>query len=407
MAEIVILGNGIAAYSAAKEIRRYDRESRITFISEEKSSTYLRPLLSKTYFKSFQKEKIRLETDAWYEAQGMRQILGVRITGMSTEEKKIILDDGREVPYDSCVYALGASCFVPPFGGKDKKGVMVVRSFKDFDDIRRNLYTASNAVVIGGGVIGLEMAWELKQMNCGLTILEAGPRLMGRLLDEQSAGVLSEAIRRQGITVEAGVNIKEITGDESATGVACADGSWYPADVVIVSCGVRANSQIAREAGLSCDRGVVVDEWMRTSDPHIYAAGDCMQAASPNPSLWSYSKVSGETAGYNLCHPDAPRPFVAPPSPVIISGFGTNLFSIGDVSVGEGVTIVDGDGQNEADGSALSVDTEKAWKRFRVNEARGGDTHYSRRFYRDGKLKGAVLLGDLSDMAAIKAELGF
>ncbi|MCD8220759.1 MAG: FAD-dependent oxidoreductase [Clostridiales bacterium] len=403
MSEIVILGNGIAGYAAAREIRKYDTKSPITFISEERSTTYLRPLLSKTYFKSFQKEKIRLETDEWYREQGMRQILGTRIIGIRTKEKCVELDHGTVIPYDICIYALGSSCFVPPFGGKDKKGVMVVHSFRDFDQIRRRLYTASNAVVIGGGVIGLEMAWELKQMNCGLTILEAGPRLMGRLLDEQSAGVLSDAIRSQGITVEAGVNIKEITGDEAATGVACADGSWYPADVVIVSCGVRANSQIAREAGLTCDRGVIVDETMRTSDPCIYAAGDCMQAASPNPSLWSYSKVSGETAGYNICHPDTPRPFIAPPSPVIISGFGTNLFSIGDVSIGEGVTIVDGDDCTEKSPEPVQM----AGRRFRVNEARGGDTHYSRRIYRDGKLKGAVLLGDLSDMAAIKAELGF
>ena len=282
----VILGNGIAGFSAASGIREQQPDGEIIMISDEKESSYLRPLLSKTYFKTFQKEKIRIADASWYEQNRIQQILGHGIEAIIPEKKQIRLFTEEIISYDTCIYALGSRCFVPPFCGADKAGVMTVRNTGDFDRIRKYLSVASHAVVIGGGVIGLEMAWELFQTGCPVVILEAAPRLMGRLLDEESAGIFTDIIEKKGIPVFTGVQIEEITGKDVVSGVKLADGKWFPADLVIVSCGIRANTELARSAGLGCDRGVLVNDFLQTDIPGIYAAGDCMQWRCPNPGLW-------------------------------------------------------------------------------------------------------------------------
>lgn len=388
-----VLGNGIAGFSAAAEILRQQPDGEITIISDEKISSYLRPLLSKTYFKTFQKERILLAEDSWYQENSIRQILGCRIEEIIPEEKQIRLSSKEMIPYDKCIYALGSGCFVPPFRGADKAGVMTVRNTKDFDRIRKYVSAASRAVVIGGGVIGLEMAWEISKTGCRLTILEAAPRLMGRLLDEESSCVLAGIIEKIGIPVFAGVRIEEITGKDSVTGVKLADGSWFPADFVIVSCGVRANAEPARKAGISCDRGVLVNEFLQTSAPDIYAAGDCMQWKYPNPGLWRYSKISGETAGYNASSENGEKKaFVPAAEPVILDAMGISLFSVGSVEEADGVEIVRGAGRQ---GKYL----------FMINRHDGEDLQYAKYFYKNGRLQGAVLIGDLSQAEQIKREI--
>lgn len=399
----VILGNGIAGYSAAAEIRRQSREAEITLISEEESAI-IRPRLSKICLQSFQRENIRLGDDSWYEKQGIRQVLGRRVEEILPKENRICLSDGSSYLYDTGIYALGARCFVPPFPGTDKRGVATVRTAEDIARIRRLTATAACGAVIGGGVIGMEMAWELHQAGCPVTILEAGPRLMGRLLDEESAGVLCKKAEAQGIPVCCGVNIQELTGEGRVTGVKLEDGRWFPADLVIISCGIRANTELAEQAGILCGQGVLVDDFLQTSHPDFLAAGDCIQWKKPNPGLWNYARKSGTLAGYYGVKREE-RDFLQKQSgfspsaePVIFDCMGTSLFSIGSTEEGEGI-------ETYREGQILGKSRTKRG-RFLVNHHEGENEPYRKFFVKDGLLSGAVLIGDLSGLAEIKEGIG-
>lgn len=389
----VILGNGIAAFSAAQAIRSCDLDSRVTMISQEKELPYTRPLLSKTWFRTLKRDGMFIREEAWYDENRIERIQGKNIEYADLENHMAVLQDGQKLHYDKGIYALGASCFMPPFTGRDKAGVFMVRTISDFNKIRSRLALAEKAVVIGGGVIGLEMAWEIRQTGCGVTILEAGPRLMGRLLDAESAQVLTEKIQNAGIPAYSGVQISELTGEYEVDGVSLADGRWFPAQLVIVSCGVRANTAVALNSKLECDRGVLVDDYLRTSSPDWLAAGDCIQWKQPNPGLWNYAARSGEIAGWNLVHGED-RCFVPASEPVILSAMGTSLFSIGNISE-------DGDVRTE---TRQGTKTGKR-KMFRVNGHEGDAEYYEKRFYRDGALCGAVLMGNLELMMEIRNEL--
>lgn len=346
----VILGNGIAGFSAAAELRRQSREAEITLISEEAE-----PAIT-------------------------------------------------SYPYDTGIYALGARCFVPPFSGAEKTGVAAVRTAEDFSRVRRLAAVASRGIVIGGGTIGLELAWKLFQAGCPVTILEAGPRLLGRLLDEESAAVLWGKVRAQGIPAYCGVSIQELTGKDRVTGVTLGDGRWFPADLVIISCGIRANIELAERAGILCGRGVLVDDFLQTSHPDFLAAGDCIQWKKPNPGLWNYARQSGTFAGFYAAsrRPGGSRlmseGFSPGAEPVILNCMGTSLFSAGSVEEGEGIeTYVEGrtSGENGPEGV-----------RFLVNHHEGEKEPYRKFFVKDGILQGAVLMGNLSGLMEIKAGIG-
>lgn len=390
--KIVILGNGIAGFSAAKEIRKYQPDTEIVMISDENEMPYLRPLLTKSYIRTFQRQNILIKEDGWYQTQGIRMLRGKKIESILTAEQMVLLEDGSKESYDACIYALGAHNFIPPFSGAEQAGVHSIRTIEDLNRIRSGLAVAEHAVIIGGGVIGLEMAWEITQMGCHVTILEVGSRLMGRLIDEQSAGLLSEIITKKGLNVYTGVQVEELTGNGYVTGVRLADGRWFSASLVVISCGIRANIEVARKSGLYCDRGVIVSDRLETSIPGIFAAGDCIQGTAPNPGMWNYSRRSGEISGYNALFPTAPKLFRPNPEPVILNAMDTSLYSIGTIDTD--VTQVE-----------IADTSEQAEKQFLINHHEGMQQAYSKRFYQQGKLCGVVLIGDLSQISSIKQEI--
>lgn len=392
----LILGSGIAGFSAANQIRQLCAEAEITMVGAEPENTYLRPLLSKTDFKNFQRDRIRCVQDDWYAKNYIRLYKGAAVKTIDRQNHRVTLADERCLSYDKCIYALGSDCFVPPIPGREKKGVLTLRTVRDFHDLRRLCMTAKTAVLIGGGVIGMEMAWELRQLGIACTILEAAPRLMARQLDVESSAFLKEHIQSIGIPCFIGVQVAAITGETAAAGVQLADGRWFPGDIVILSAGVRAVTAPAAAAGLQCDRGVVTDDTLVTSDPDILAAGDCVQCGIPNPGLWNYARVSGEIAGYNAVCPQNPKTFSVGSFPVVLSAMGMGLFALGSVEESEEVTAVV-QRQPPVNGGGPT---------FRVNQNACGPLNYQKRFYRDGELCGAVLMGDISAMGEILKQLG-
>lgn len=369
----VILGNGAAGHYAAEAIRKRDRTGTITMISNEPYRTYNRPMLTKSIMAGLNEEQIAVEDASWYEENHIYQILGHEVVKIDPEAKEVHLDDGSKYHYTKLIYALGSECFIPPIKGADKDGVIAIRRLSDTKKVAEKLKETKHAVVIGGGVLGLEAAWELKKSRCEVTVLELAPVLMGRQLDKTAGEMLKKISEGQGIQIHTGVQIEAIEGGEKAEGVRLADGTVIPAELVIVSCGVRANTALAKEAGIETDRAVIVNEKMETNIPDIYACGDCAQYEGINYAIWPQAVEEGKTAGAQAAGDD--NTYSTVPAALSFHGMNTALFAAGD------------NGQNP----------DLIYKTVEYKDE--GKKQYQKYYFLNNRLCGVILIGDTSRMA--------
>lgn len=323
----VILGNGIAGISAAEAIRERNSTCKITLISKESVFGYNRPLLTKTLSSLKTVDDILIYNKEWYEQNNINNILNMKIKKINKDEKLVEFVDGNRLEYDKCIYALGAECFIPPFKGSDKSGIIAIRDISDVLKVREQMKTAKNVVVIGGGVLGLEAAWELSK-DAKVTVLEIADKLMVRQLDDMAGEMLSNIITSAGIDFRVNANIVEIRGDECAESVILDTGEEYPAELIIISCGIKANINIAKEAGLETNRAIIVNDKMETNDKDIYACGDCAEFESINYGIWPEAMDMGRVAGANAAGDNIKYELVPPT--LTFEGMNTSLFSAGD-----------------------------------------------------------------------------
>ena len=282
----VILGNGAAGFNAAKAIRERDKTGSIVMISDEPYPSYNRPMLTKSIVAGLSAEQIAIEGPAWYEENRVYQMLGKQVTAVDQAQKEVILDSGEKIRYTRLIYALGSECFIPPMEGRGLPEVIAIRRLSDVEKVEALMEKAENAVVIGGGVLGLEAAWELKKAGLNVTVLEVAPVLMGRQLDAGSAEILKEIAAKHDVAIRTGVTVAAIEGEDHVSGVRIDGGETIPADIVIVSAGVRAKTDLAQEMGLETGRAVKVDSHMATNLPDIYACGDCAEYEGMNYAIW-------------------------------------------------------------------------------------------------------------------------
>ena len=375
----IILGNGAAGHYAAEAIRKRDRTGTITMISNEPYRTYNRPMLTKSIMAGLNEEQIAVEDASWYEENHIYQILGHEVVKIDPEAKEVHLDDGSKYHYTKLIYALGSECFIPPIKGADKDGVIAIRRLSDTKKVAEKLKETKHAVVIGGGVLGLEAAWELKKSRCEVTVLELAPVLMGRQLDKTAGEMLKKISEGQGIQIHTGVQIEAIEGGEKAEGVRLADGTVIPAELVIVSCGVRANTALAKEAGIATDRAVIVNEKMETNIPDIYACGDCAQYEGINYAIWPQAVEEGKTAGAQAAGDD--NTYSTVPAALGFHGMNTALFAAGD------------NGQNP----------DLIYKTVEYKDE--GKKQYQKYYFLNNRLCGVILIGDTSRMAEMTEAL--
>ncbi len=385
----VVLGGGVAALNAATALRERDHGAGIVMVSGESHPPYSRPMLTKAALRGFRSDRHVLRPSSWYTRNAIDLRLNQAVTDLDLANHVVTVDSGERIRYDRCVYALGASSFIPPIPGTDKKGVIAIRTFSDIARLRSVLLTSREVVVIGGGVIGLEAAWEVRRTGRAVTVLEMAPRLMGRLLDEESADVLREHAEANGVTVRTAIAIESLLGDDSVTAVRLTDGSEHPAQAVIVSCGVRPNISVAKNAGLGVERGVVVSPAMATSDGDIFACGDCAEMNGVNHGLWSEAAAQGTVAGANAAG-DRLVYSEAPPS-VMFSGMTTSLFAFGDI----------GRDANTRYHVVTQTGTASQPPAFLVNSPMRSASVFEKYFFTDGRVVGGVLMGDLRKMAAL------
>lgn len=320
MKRYIILGGGVAALSAAKAVRETDPSGLIVMLTEENALPYARTMLTKQLMQDISAADLALEGAAWYDAPG-RDILpltGRRVKSIDAEKKTVTLEDGLVFPYDKLIYALGARCFIPPFEGNDHPHVTAIRTAQDANRVRELSKTARSAAVIGGGVLGLEAAWALQQAGIAVSVVEFAPRLMPRQLDEWESSRVAAAIEASGAKLYLSASAASYDGSV----LTLQDGSDIPADMVIVSAGVRANAEIAQAAGIRVERKIIVDERMQTSVPDVYAAGDCAEHEM-SYALWAEASEMGHAAGVNAAGGHAV--YKAIPRAMHFSGFGIDI----------------------------------------------------------------------------------
>lgn len=278
----VIVGGSHAAAQLAPAVRKQGWEGSIVIVGEEPCLPYHRPPLSKTYLtgeKDF--HDILIRPQHVYETADVHFTLGVRAESIDRDARTISLNNGETMPYQKLVLATGASPRRISLPGSDKEGVLYLRSLNDADQIRRFAGHDKHAVIIGGGYIGLETAASLRKTGMQVTVLEAMPRVLQRVTTEEISAFYQRIHEEEGVKVVVDAVVERIDGDDSVRSVVCADGTSYPADVVIIGIGVLPNVELAEAAGLDVGNGIVVDEYARTSDPAILAVGDCTWHYNP------------------------------------------------------------------------------------------------------------------------------
>lgn len=279
----VIVGGGLAGAKAAEALREQSFDGQVVLVGTEVHLPYERPPLSKDYLAGRAEwDASRVHDSEWYEQHGVELRLGASVLGIDLAGHQVELSDGTVLTYTKLLLATGSRPRELPVPGADAAGVHYLRTVGDSDRIKQSIADGDRIVVIGAGWIGLEVAATAKQAGADVTVLETLDLPLLRVLGPDVARVFRTLHEANGVAMRFGVGTEEIlTEDGGVTGVRLGDGSVVPADAVVIGIGVTPNVEIAREAGLTVDNGVVVDASLRTSDPDVYAVGDI--ARFPHP----------------------------------------------------------------------------------------------------------------------------
>jgi flavorubredoxin/NADPH-dependent 2,4-dienoyl-CoA reductase/sulfur reductase-like enzyme len=367
----IIIGNGAAGTAACEEIRRRNKVCSIEMISRENIIGYNRPMLTKGILSELDGINLFIKPFDWYHENNILITLNTTVTEIDAVKKEIRLENGESRGYDKLIIATGADAFRPPIQGADLLGVFAVRNIADVVGLRGFIKGVRNAVVIGGGVLGLEAAWELKKTGLPVTVVEGGSGLMRRQLDEKASAVLKDRAEKAGVRVHIGTGIAEIISKGGrAEGVKLADDGVIDADLVLLSTGNRQNTQLAVAAGLKADRSIEVNERMETSAADIYACGDCAAYNGNNYGIWMQAVEMGKTAGINAVGDETAYKPVIPSN--AFNGLGLSLFAVGD---------------NGGDES-------KQYKIFEISDEAKGI--YEKLYFVNNRFSGGILIGDVA-----------
>jgi nitrite reductase (NADH) large subunit len=327
---LVVVGNGMAGMRTVEELLtlapdRYD----ITVFGAEPHGNYNRILLSPVLAGEKTVDDIMLNTREWYARNGIDLIAGDPVVAIDRVRRRVRSQSGREVGYDRLLLATGSRPFIVPVPGHRLDGVIAFRDLQDVEAMMAAARDHRHAVVIGGGLLGLEAANGLLRQGMDVTVVHVGEALMDRQLDKPAAALLKTALERRGLRILLSANTAELLGDARVAGVRLEDGTTLPADLVVMAAGVRPNIDLARAAGLHCERAIVVDDTMQTFDPRIYAVGECVQHRRATFGLvapiWDQARVcAAHLAGAGH------RRYVQQATATKLKVTGLDLYSAGD-----------------------------------------------------------------------------
>ncbi|WP_109795833.1 nitrite reductase large subunit NirB [Minwuia thermotolerans] len=333
---LVVIGNGMAAGRVLEELFERERDRyRVTVFNAEPRVNYNRIMLSPVLSGEKTYEEILIHDDAWYAANGVELIRGEKVIAINRDERKVISAVGTVADYDRLIVATGSQPFIIPVPGHDLDGVL---TYRDLDDVEAMLAAAEKggrAVVIGGGLLGLEAAAGLKARGMDVTVLHLMPTLMERQLDQSAGYLLQKAIEARGIEVVTRANTHEIAGAAGAVrAVRLDDGREIPADIVVMAVGIKPNVDLAKDAGLEVNRGLLVDDLMRTSDPAIYAVGECVEHRGQCYGLVAPLYEMAKTVGAGLAGDDG-LAYRGSLTATKLKVTGVDLYSAGELAEGD------------------------------------------------------------------------
>jgi 3-phenylpropionate/trans-cinnamate dioxygenase ferredoxin reductase subunit len=279
---ILVIGGGQAGAQAIDTLRREGFGGRLVLIGDEPELPYQRPPLSKKFLSGeMAADRLVFRHRAFYDEHRVELKLGTRAVRLDAAARQVELADGEKVSYDRLLLCLGAGPRRLTCPGADLPGVHYLREIADVAPIQAAFKPQSRVVIVGGGYIGLETAATCRKMGCEVTVLEMADRVMNRVVAPSVSQYFAQEHRAHGIAIHCDMRVVCLEGRGRVERVVCADGSRHAADLVIVGIGAVATTELASGAGLACDNGIVVDEYCRTSDAAIYAAGDCTNHPSP------------------------------------------------------------------------------------------------------------------------------
>ncbi|CAD9194379.1 nitrite reductase small subunit NirD [Acinetobacter bohemicus] len=329
--KLVLVGNGLAGMRCLEDLLdmapdRYE----VTVIGEEPWGNYNRIMLSPVLSGDKSIEDIMLHPHAWYSDKGIHFIAGDAAVKIDRPRKQVYTEKGIVVDYDRLILATGSKPFIPPINGSDLKGVLSFRDIYDVNTMLEYCKNKKNAVVIGGGLLGLEAAYGLKQRGMNVTVLHLMDRIMDRQLDARASALLKQSIEAKGIPVLTEANTEELIGqDGHVSQLRLKDGTVLEADFVVFAVGIRPNMALAQSAGLRCNRGVMVNDTMQTFDPSIYAVGECIEHRNQTFGLVEPLWVQAFICASHLAEHGS-LTFKAPTVPTQLKVSGCDVFSAGN-----------------------------------------------------------------------------
>ena len=372
--KLVLVGNGLAGMRCLEDLLdmapdRYE----ITVIGEEPWGNYNRIMLSPVLSGDKTIEDIMLHSHAWYSEKGIQLIADDPAIKIDRPRKQVHTQKGMVVNYDRLILATGSKPFIPPIAGTDLKGVMSFRDIYDVNQMLEYSKNKKNAVVIGGGLLGLEAAYGLKRRGMNVTVLHLMDRIMDRQLDSRASHMLRHSIEEKGIKIITEANTEALLGvDGHVNQIRLKDGTLLDADLVVFAVGIRPNISLAQSTGLRTQRGVMVNDTMQTYDPSIYAVGECIEHRSQTfglvEPLWGQAFIC---ASHLAEH--GSLTFKAPTVPTQLKVSGVDVFSAGNFEPSE-----------DFEDIILNDEKRQIYKRIIIQH---------------DKVIGAVLFGDTEDGA--------
>ncbi|MDR0142774.1 NADPH-nitrite reductase [Bacillus sp. JHAA] len=369
--QLVLVGNGMAGVRAIEEILRVSKdEFEITIFGAEPHPNYNRILLSKVLQGDTDIQDITLNDWNWYKENNIQLYTGETVIKVDTENKTVITDADRIQPYDELILATGSVPFILPIPGADKQGVTAFRDIKDTDTMLAASKQYKKAAVIGGGLLGLEAARGLLNLGMDVSVIHLAPFLMERQLDAAAGRLLQNELEKQGMTFFLEKQTEEILGTDRVEGVRFKDGTSIEADLVVMAVGIRPNTQLGTESRIPVNRGIIVNDYMQTDIPHIYAVGECAEHRGIAYGLVAPLYEQAKVLAKHICGIET-KPYEGSVLSTQLKVSGVEVFSAGDFNESE-------------DKKAIKVFDEQ-------------DGIYKKIVLRGNQIVGAVLFGDSSE----------
>jgi len=366
--KIIVIGCGVAGATASFAVRQYDADAEISVYTDEAHLYYPRPRLYEVVTGEKKPEEIYSYPKTLYEQKGIKVQLNSEIAKIDPAKRQVVVRDGPRADYDKLLLATGSHPFVPPIEGVEKPGVFTLRTVQDALAIRDRSSRTQKAIIVGGGLLGLEFAASWTSFRKQAEVVEVNSRLLPKQLDPEGGAVLRQYLEERNIQCRLGVKVSEILGYETVSGVKLDNGDQLSGGVILIAAGIKSNTDLAVAAGINVHKGVVVDQHLQTSENDIFAVGD---AAESNGRIYGTIPPSVEQAriaAVNLLGKEE-RAYKGSVPFTTLKVAGISLTSMGEVNPG----------QQEFE---------------EIRKINAGQRVYKKLVLKDGKVVGAILLGD-------------